>query len=189
MKRGCTQVGWQACRGAAGSRASSAVHRHRRHAGRRHHASGGPPTVQALDPFETRLRKCHFALLVAQREPERRRRSSAASAAPARFQPLQAPRGPSQTRKSHPAFSSVPLSRSHPQVCGHAPSAARRRRSKPLSGSAPVKRAGHRCRACRNARAGACYWSTPEILVAERERARRNERLRRQGIRASVTAS
>jgi hypothetical protein len=46
-----------------------------------------------------------------------------------------------------------------------------------------------RCRACRNARARARYWSTPEILVAERERARRNERLRRQGIRASVTAS
>lgn len=35
-----------------------------------------------------------------------------------------------------------------------------------------------RCRMCRNARARTRYWSSPEILSAERERARRNKRLR-----------
>lgn len=41
-----------------------------------------------------------------------------------------------------------------------------------------------RCRLCRNARARTRYWSSAEILAAERERARRNQRLRKGCLRS-----
>lgn len=63
---------------------------------------------------------------------------------------------------------------------------------RPIHAFVPIRRsrAGHygRCRACRNARARARYWSNPDILEAERERARRNKRLQK-GRPAAASAA